>query len=157
MPLLKFHPSYVWTCMCDYLCVLATWTPSGVTQDILTKWSLIAWYNVVKLLSVSSDSMVLRRCSWRNYCCVRRCRLWQFDGGGNKQFADLDKSLIIHCNSINLDEECLWDEGSFETPQKEIALKKRTSAANANIFYILYFFFNIVIIIVIIILVCRIS
>jgi len=51
-----------------------------------------------------------------------------------------------------MDEECFSDGGSFETPQKEIALKKkRTRKATANVLYMLVF---IIIIIIIIIFVC---
>jgi len=45
------------------------------------------------------------------------------NGGGNTQFAGVAKRLVSHCSIIDVDEECFSDGGSFETPQKEIALK----------------------------------
>jgi len=105
--------------------------------------------------------------NWYRYCLILWCcvsayleitALFAYLGSDNlmeleTEFAYLLKSLVSHCNIIDVDAESLCDGGSFETPQDIIAFIELIRKAVVNVLYICTF----IIIIVIIILVCRIS
>ena len=127
--------NYVWTGKCAYLrafstkCLikhskkfhLATGSQSIATELILTKWGLIAWYNVFKFLSVWSDSMEMRQCLWISFFAETGS-----DGLMEVQkhnFSGLAKGVSSHCSIVDVDEECSGDGGSFETAPKNLHSK----------------------------------